>query len=479
MSQHTAVLTAIYQFRKLKKPPSVVDINNPGPETLSAIQKIITLARMAELDRDIALHIRARCEARDEPSTPQGTEVLHDALDNISKLMSFPENEPNDFIKHLEPLLIQVWFKVLDKAHSSWGPWSLVVGATAEKTPPTAKPVIVPPVSYKTDAHFGRVLIRHINTFLPHLLNMTRPELNYLCIFIGLLVSDKCFSTSKANWIRVNEDGFIDAWVEVLRGLVCKRKVDPNLDPTKLDRDEDAEPWLHYSVVDRISKFLVYRKILRHFIRETRRFGDVPALTKQLKKQSSILGSAWERAMIKGSELYAIHDAMEEIGLCSYKRLRAITRIQAPRMFFLEAMSSDLELVRKWMVVYLQQNFPLVQQARQHFISSLRTNSTTQSTAALESDRDLIRTRSKPPIVFVDLNIPGLPTATSFTIVDTDTVVYELLPRYRWDPEPPAAFLQLWRSPMVHKHSVVMLVSFPMGHKANCVWQSCSINLGE
>ncbi|KAL0571619.1 hypothetical protein V5O48_010337 [Marasmius crinis-equi] len=196
-------LAAVNELHRLGRPPSnhVIDISTPGVRLQTAIKVMGALAnRELAPWETVSLHVKAHWKSfiglwvrvllkdlilgdQGGPITPEG--VM--ARDNI--LMCVPgclaRGAPdikmlNHTTPYLEPLLIQIWLTVIDEYHLAWPVWCLLMVNVLAIEVSEIK---------NTDQKTSLILVRHINTHIPKLSNMSSEDISTFKCFMAMLLA--------------------------------------------------------------------------------------------------------------------------------------------------------------------------------------------------------------------------------------------------------------------------------------------------
>ncbi|KAL0069932.1 hypothetical protein AAF712_002827 [Marasmius tenuissimus] len=432
--------------------------------------------------------------AGDGPSTPQAVEVVNQTLTLIPSMMSFPQGSNTasaitQTSPHLFSLLVQVWCKVIDENHPTWGTWSSLLFDYAPpdrlkrrvpthiETPPDDKDEIV-----------GRLIVRHLQRESLRITTMSLEELNSFKTFVGclpvayfigprtalslisvrrlvvslcsyilsqLLSERKSLSraTSKSPECLLVHDiatllagylePFIDepVWVvEVMNAGFIKAifKAYPCLFEAGRQRpvylDQSLTYWL-CKILDHISKFLIYSSVIHKFSRAERKITANEGAVRGLELKSEALMQRW--------------------GVASEKAMVFRT--------FRQSLKDDLGLLCDGVSVFSDYEFRMLRefvdayyiQHGAEIISLFRTYITSLKSAG---GKDEILDQRKTPFLYIDFNSPSIPNPKDCVrFLDTKTVL-EILPIA--SPEWFSGIIRKWWAE-VTEGNVLMIGCFP------------------
>ncbi|KAK1227582.1 hypothetical protein PQX77_009400 [Marasmius sp. AFHP31] len=379
----------IRHLRRLE-PPSVIDLNNPSEEARAAISFLGALAESylkpwpyhreatfqvqemwtEVLDRWVVFFLTKVIMSTDEVKTVEGISLMEKTLNVIAELL-LTDAEGIGRIKHLEALVVPIFFKVIDMNHSSWTKWTSVVRMVIEPVP-LKLPIVNPPVhSGYSDTERSMILIRHLESLIPQLPRMTRRELNHFSAFLSLFKSKLDFPDA------IEENPYsaprtFECLAIAIRMLACKRKTfikSPENNPseriihmlvsmcaevlsTVMRTPLQAERLLMHGIIeailntpaivlsadaeitserarpvvpslvrilDHIAIFLVDHHVLRAFVRGLAKCITPDKFEERLKVSCRPLWDAWTRTKTKALGFYNLRqDIKERKGFCGY-----------------------------------------------------------------------------------------------------------------------------------------------------------------
>ncbi|KAL0574018.1 hypothetical protein V5O48_007940 [Marasmius crinis-equi] len=406
LSRFPTVSSTLEQIRKLGQPNSSLDISHPDAKTLNAIEVIGALAcHMQARGAVTATFIQRNwsgylsrwvkfllekfvlVEPQYGPNTPEGVDVVEHLLIGVPIFLSFPDDKAADCTiavvgssPYLLHLVTQVWCKVIDTSHHTWGTWSVlmetvVAGSHPDFTPPQIRDPATPRLYRAADEEVGRMLCRHIMHEARRLPTMDLHELGQFKMFTMITTQPRCFEGEYPTFLHTNLKYSVAAYVEMLRGLLYKRKSlrHASIDsrectdafhiamPTMLGLSEarvhdpyrvgdmlkgglieaifkaypcfflqknmndpdDGFDRCSVLIIELISKYLVYGSVLRQFLKAMKRIREAPGnLEEKVKTKSRKIWVAWEGAKVKATGFYRLYQNVKETGMCSSEECR-------------------------------------------------------------------------------------------------------------------------------------------------------------
>ncbi|KAF9261802.1 hypothetical protein L218DRAFT_961037 [Marasmius fiardii PR-910] len=284
----------------------------------------------------------------DEPYTPTGVDLYDRALWSVCYFLSSFLGHEHDFRKcgqmspRLFPLLSQVWFKVIDENHFTWGRWSklllgFIQGSVAMKSD-FRKDWDV----FAKSGPLGSVFIRHIHREALHMPTASDFNISDLNIFLFLLIP--IFHPGQTLPFKGKEEKYaLLALVRLLSALLYKRRLlrnastigselmavlhalnfitliaDSNLRvaevieagliisilkayPCYYSRAHELEltgqrfDAVSSKILEHMAQYMAFPNVLHQFLRYAKTIGRFPEYERNLEKNSKALYDVWVR----------------------------------------------------------------------------------------------------------------------------------------------------------------------------------------
>ncbi|KAL0059755.1 hypothetical protein AAF712_013480 [Marasmius tenuissimus] len=294
----------------------------------------------------------------------------------IPSLLQQLPGETTDFICHESPhiqrLIAQVFFRLVDQSHDAWGTWAdLLIGIDPIlkcASHPSKDPREIR-IVYSDDEQLALILIRHLHQQALHIPKMVPRDLERLASYIRVFMTPRNFQYANPMF-SVDPKGSMIALSNVLCRILRKKSLRAaTTDKEEIKRAWDvahlafetiyvliedrvlvesapwskvfkaifnsAEPFLRPGsgssgpkeftewstlIIDRLARFLVYKTVARQFHRVLRK-GIVT--TEALERVAVLphgkeLAASWANAVEKTEISRAQHQAMKGKVLCSY-----------------------------------------------------------------------------------------------------------------------------------------------------------------
>ncbi|KAJ8093813.1 hypothetical protein PM082_009674 [Marasmius tenuissimus] len=336
---------------------------DPGT-TLTQVQR----SWASVFDKWIILLLTKVALSTEEVTTPEGVS-LRDGVLHFTVEPLFPNNEIDaGRIRHLQPLILHVWFRVIERDHPSWRRWSLLALASIHPAS-TNLPTINPPEPSPYIDDFSErdnILIRHLDSLIPSLPRMDNVELQEFHAFYSLL--DSSIPVHSLDQKPFSFDQVFAQIVSTIYLLVCERKYTDTVTSSQTTKQirfmvypslilidrlllgprqaeqaiehgfiqavfsgvsstllsgsftdiEDAYEYQISAVLAKISRYLLDYGVLRAFTRAGRK---VEALEERFRLACPKLWSVWEKVKKKAGFLYETRRNIKTIfGFCEYQK---------------------------------------------------------------------------------------------------------------------------------------------------------------
>ncbi|KAK1218350.1 hypothetical protein PQX77_018966 [Marasmius sp. AFHP31] len=237
---------AINHLRKLGYPPRDVDMAHPSTriDTVLTIFAALTVHQKHH-PRLTSIHVRSNWSAvlarwidyfiehvilTQESLTPEGMDTVEYSIICILGLLQLPE-ESMDFVRHesphLQKLLAQVFFRLIDQSHDSWGPWAhllMRINPSQECSFHYSKHPRATRAVYQDEQQLGSVLIQHLHQQALRIPKMGVQGLEYLGSYINILLIPENFQNDNPMFLT-NPKGSISAFIDVLCRVLRKKSL--------------------------------------------------------------------------------------------------------------------------------------------------------------------------------------------------------------------------------------------------------------
>ncbi|KAL0575787.1 hypothetical protein V5O48_006185 [Marasmius crinis-equi] len=382
----------IAKVRKLGKPPHTLDTQWPSEQVQTAISCIEILSKALQLglratldqvqshwnsvlDKWAIFFLVKVALSTNEPRTPDGVDLVELTLYHLPELLLPESVADTSRIKHLENLVLQTWFRVLQENHPSSKRWNTLVVDVIRPGVTAHLPVISLPSTSKhiSDSDRSRILLHHLDRHIPRLPRMSHSELEDFNTFLSVLHAiDFLFPNPKLQ--PLNTIHALVSIVAVMHALLCQRKNFANTNISRVGQTErhihrilyvcahnvaiggatpfradkvlrggfiqtifKIPPILHaldmkYSVNERVvpgligimnfvSQFMIYNAVLRAFMRSLAKIKNLEESQATLQAQYPQLWEAWDQAKRKAVAVYALRQKVKaQEGFCGYSK---------------------------------------------------------------------------------------------------------------------------------------------------------------
>ncbi|KAL0060959.1 hypothetical protein AAF712_012223 [Marasmius tenuissimus] len=346
---------ALNALRRLGQPPLVITTDDhswPPPEFQTAIQAMGALGSSKETSI-----VRAGWGALISPWVKV---FLEEVVLRLQWLRHRGRHWDARLLKqttpYIEPLLVRIWFKVLDECHLESDE-----GGITQESANLSQDIV-----YVLDERTGLMFAHHINFHLPKIRRISNDELLAMNAFMALLAGHEgqgSFNPLKFPAVVLQ---LVPALVNFVSGMMFKRKIDPTGSPNRIPphihplvtlplrnlhtvlldplstvialdsgilkvllkpypcffrhddtpRFQPEEVKLVYwtsSILQRIARFTVYPNVLHAFLVASRKV-DVEGLDAELQAKSPPTSKCWNELKDKATVLREIRNGLWEDG---------------------------------------------------------------------------------------------------------------------------------------------------------------------
>ncbi|KAL0576247.1 hypothetical protein V5O48_005729 [Marasmius crinis-equi] len=220
--------SAVKRLQENGRPPADLDFAHPTPKFTTALQCFGALAYYTRIPgnplhstRDMPFHITQNWPTVSpwlnaflelvlgKTGTPLGrdeAELVGRILEVTGRCLCFGEFRSyylllKDTSPHLQPLVTQVFFRVIDINHPTWGLWSTVLMLIAypeipfDPAQPTPHGTLRKEGPYKETDELGQILVRHVDMMTRQIPSMDDHEIYQTRLFL-MCIDQPCFEST-------------------------------------------------------------------------------------------------------------------------------------------------------------------------------------------------------------------------------------------------------------------------------------------